>query len=367
MKKDVIRILSINPGSTSTKIGVFDNEKCVLRESISHSVEELEPFKEIADQKDFREDVIIKVLQAKKIPMESIDAFAGRGGGLVSCAGGTYEINPIMYKHAKMMYTVKHPSALGITIAYELGQKYDKPSFCVNPPDVDEFITEARITGIPEIYRESRIHALNQKEIGIRYAKKIGKKYKDLNLIICHLGGGISITAHNHGKMIDSNDIVNGDGPMAPTRSGFVPAKALAKLCFSNKYTEKEIYGLIGKNGGLMAWLGTNDIREILARVKKGDQKAQTIVDAMVYQIAKQVGAMYVALKCNCSAIILTGGISNDSYVDRKIKKYISKLAPVVVMPGEFELEALAAGALRVMKGEEKTVVYTGKPVFKEL
>ena len=188
-----------------------------------------------------------------------------------------------------------------------------------------------------------------------------------MNLIICHLGGGISITAHNHGKMIDSNDIVNGDGPMAPTRSGFVPAKALAKLCFSNKYTEKEIYGLIGKNGGLMAWLGTNDIREILARVKKGDQKAQIIVDAMVYQIAKQVGAMYVALKCNCSAIILTGGISNDSYVDRKIKKYISKLAPVVVMPGEFELEALAAGALRVMKGEEKTVVYTGKPVFKEL
>ena len=367
MKKDVIRILSINPGSTSTKIGVFDNGKCILRESISHSVEELAPFKEIADQKDFREEVIIKVLQAKKISMESIDAFAGRGGGLVSCVGGTYQINPIMYKHAKMMYTVKHPSALGITIAYELSKKYDKPSFCVNPPDVDEFITEARITGIPEIYRESRIHALNQKEIGIRYAKKIGKKYKDLNLIICHLGGGISITAHNHGKMIDSNDIVNGDGPMAPTRSGFVPAKALAKLCFSNKYTEKEIYGLIGKNGGLMAWLGTNDIREILARVKKGDQKAQTIVDAMVYQIAKQVGAMYVALKCNCSAIILTGGISNDSYVDRKIKKYISKLAPVVVMPGEFELEALAAGALRVMKGEEKTVVYTGKPVFKEL
>ena len=203
MKKDVIRILSINPGSTSTKIGVFDNEKCILRESISHSVEELAPFKEIADQKDFREEVIIKVLQAKKISMESIDAFVGRGGGLVSCVGGTYQINPIMYKHAKMMYTVKHPSALGITIAYELGQKYDKPSFCVNPPDVDEFITEARITGIPEIYRESRIHALNQKEIGIRYAKKIGKKYKDLNLIICHLGGGISITAHNHGRMID--------------------------------------------------------------------------------------------------------------------------------------------------------------------
>ena len=361
--KEIFRILSINPRSTSTKIGVFDNEKCILRESISHSVEELAPFKEITDQKDFREEIITKVLNDYHIDMESIDAFSGRGGGLV----GTYEINEIMYTHARTMFTVKHPSCLGITIAYELGKKYNKPSFCVNPPDVDEFNLEARITGIPEIYRESKIHALNQKEIALRYAKKMGKNYKDLNLIICHLGGGISIAAHNHGKMIDSNDIVNGDGPMTPTRSGFVPAKPLIKLCFSGKYSEKEISSFISRTGGLSAWLHTNEIPEVLDRVKKGDAKAKAVVDAMVYQIAKQVGAMYVALKCNCSAIILTGGISRDSYVDQKIKKYISKLAPVVVMPGEFELEALASGALRVLMKEEKAIVYTGEPVFKGL
>ena len=365
--KEIFRILSINPGSTSTKIGVFDNEKCILRESISHSVEELAPFKEITDQKDFREEIITKVLNDYHIDMESIDAFSGRGGGLVSCTGGTYEINEIMYTHARTMFTVKHPSCLGITIAYELGKKYNKPSFCVNPPDVDEFNLEARLTGIPEIYRESKIHALNQKEIALRYAKKIGKNYKDLNLIICHLGGGISIAAHNHGKMIDSNDIVNGDGPMTPTRSGFVPAKPLIKLCFSGKYSEKEISSFISRTGGLSAWLHTNEIPEVLERVKKGDARAKAVVDAMVYQIAKQVGAMYVALKCNCSAIILTGGISHDSYVDQKIKKYISKLAPVVVMPGEFELEALASGALRVLMKEEKAIVYTGEPVFKGL
>lgn len=363
----VYRILVINPGSTSTKIGVFDNEKCILRKNINHSDKELAPYKEITDQKDFRQDIIKQVLADNDIDLSSINAFCGRGGGLVSCGGGTYEINEIMYHHAKTMFTVKHPACLGITMAYELGKKYHVPAFCVNPPDVDEFKVEARITGIPSIYRESRTHALNQKEIAIRYAKKVGKKYKDLNLIICHLGGGISITAHNHGKMIDSNDVVNGDGPMTPTRSGFVPAKGLVKMCFSGKYSEQEILALISKNGGLIAWLGTSDIPKILKMVKDGDAKAKIVVDAMIYQIVKQIGAMYVALKCNCSAIILTGGITNGSYVNTRIKKYISKLAPIEVMPGEFELEALASGTLRVLKGEEKTTLYTGVPVFKEL
>ena len=265
------------------------------------------------------------------------------------------------------MKIVKHPSALGIVIAKNLGDKYGKPSFCVNPPDVDEFIVEARITGIPDVYRESRIHALNQKEIAIRYAKKINKNYKNLNLIICHLGGGISIAAHRKGKMIDCNDIVNGDGPMTPNRSGFLPAKAVLKMCINQTYTKDQIKSFIGKNGGLTAWLGTNDIRKVHQMIEKGNQKAKIILDAMIYQIIKQIGAMYASLKCNCSAIILTGGIANDKYVKDKIKAYCKKMAKVVTMPGEFELEALAAGAVRVLKGEEKPLIYTGIPVFKSL
>ena len=361
------RILSINPGSTSTKIGLFENEKIIFKTSIEHTPEDLKPFKDIKDQYEFRLNTVIQTLEKENIDINSINAFSGRGGSLEPCSGGTYLINNLMYKDASQMKIVKHPSALGIVIAKNLGDKYGKPSFCVNPPDVDEFIVEARITGIPDVYRESRIHALNQKEIAIRYAKKINKNYKNLNLIICHLGGGISIAAHRKGKMIDCNDIVNGDGPMTPNRSGFLPAKAVLKMCINQTYTEDQIKSFIGKNGGLTAWLGTNDIRKVHQMIEKGNQKAKIILDAMIYQIIKQIGAMYASLKCNCSAIILTGGIANDKYVKDKIKAYCKKMAKVVTMPGEFELEALAAGAVRVLKGEEKPLIYTGIPVFKSL
>lgn len=367
MKKDKFKILSINPGSTSTKIGLFLDDECLFKTTIEHSKEDLSKFKEIADQKDFRLEVLVKVLEDNNVDISDIDAFSGRGGGLVSCPGGTYLINDKMYEHASTMFTVKHPAALGATIAYELGQKYSKPAFCINPPDVDELKLEARITGIDGLYRESRVHALNQKEIANRYADKVGKKYKDLNLIICHLGGGISIAAHNHGKMIDSNDNVNGDGPMTPNRSGFVPAKPLIKMCFSGRYTEKQMNTLINKAGGLMSWLGTDDVKEVKKLIDKGNTKAKVLYDAMIYQIAKQIGSMYVSLKCNCSAIILTGGIANDEYLVRNLKKYISKLSKVVVMPGEFELEALSSGALRVLKGLENPKSYTGVAVFKGL
>ena len=361
------RILSINPGSTSTKIGLFENEKIIFKTSIEHTPEDLKPFKDIKDQYEFRLNTVIQTLEKENIDINSIDAFSGRGGSLEPCSGGTYLINDLMYKDASQMKIVKHPSALGIVIAKNLGDKYGKPSFCVNPPDVDEFIVEARITGIPDVYRESRIHALNQKEIAIRYAKKINKNYKNLNLIICHLGGGISIAAHRKGKMIDCNDIVNGDGPMTPNRSGFLPAKAVLKMCTEETYTKDQIKSFIGKNGGLTAWLGTNDIRKVHQMIENGNQKAKIILDAMIYQIIKQIGAMYASLKCNCSAIILTGGIANDKYVKDKIKAYCKKMAKVVTMPGEFELEALAAGAVRVLKGEEKPLIYTGIPVFKSL
>jgi len=367
MKNKNIRVLTINPGSTSTKIGVFDNDKCILRKTIEHSKEDLDRFEDIPSQKGYRYELIISSLNEENIDLESIDAFSGRGGGLESCTGGTYLINEKLYEHASTCHTIKHPSTLGATLAYELGKSYKKPAFCVNPPDVDEFITEARITGIPEVYRESRIHALNQKEIATRYAKKIGKKYTNLNLIICHLGGGISIAAHHKGKMIDCNDIVNGDGPMAPTRSGFVPAKQLINLCFSGKYTQKELSSFMTRTGGIIAHLGTNDLREVRKMIDSGNEKAKIIYDALVYQVAKQIGAMFVSLKCNCSAIILTGGLSNDKEFVKDIKNYTKKIAKIVVMPGEFELEALAAGAIRVLTGEEVYQKYTGKPVFEKI
>ena len=365
MDKNKYRILSINPGSTSTKIGLFDNEECIFKVNIEHTTEELAAFKEISDQREFRLNTLLNTLKENDIAIETIDAFAGRGGSLECCEGGTYAINELMYDHAKSMKIVKHPSALGIVLARELGDLFNKPSFCVNPPDVDEFKTEARITGIPAIYRESRIHALNQKEIAIRYAEQIKMKYEDLNLIVCHIGGGISIAAHDHGKRVDCNDIVNGDGPMTPNRSGFIPAKALVSMCFKGEHDEKYIKSLINKNGGIMAWLGTNDMREVGEMIAAGDQKAKIVYDAMIYQIAKQVGAMYASLKCNCDAIILTGGISNDQYLIDNLKNYIAKMTKVVVMPGEFELEALAAGALRVLTNKEEAKIYKGEPVFK--
>lgn len=367
MKSNKFLILAINPGSTSTKIGLFENNREIFRKNIEHSEEDLKPFLDIKDQYDFRLRTVISTLEKENIDISTIDAFSGRGGSLESLKGGTYLINDLMYKDASSMKIVKHPSALGIVIAKNLGDKYGKPSFCVNPPDVDEFIIEARITGIPGIYRESRVHALNQKEVALRYAKRIKKNYENLNLIVCHLGGGISIAAHHKGKMIDCNDIVNGDGPMTPNRSGFLPAKAVLKMCMSDDYTFSDVNNLIGKNGGLIGHLNTNDIREVHQMINSGDKKAKIILDGMIYQIIKQIGAMYATLKGNCSAIILTGGIAKDQYVVSKIKIYCKALAKVVVIPGEFELEALAFGALRVLNNEEKSLSYTGVPVFKSL
>lgn len=364
MKKNNYRVLAINPGSTSTKIGLFCGDEEVFKKNIEHTKEELDMFASISDQYEYRLAMVVEALKENDIDIESIDAFSGRGGGLECCLGGTYEINDLMYQHAREMHTVKHPSTLGIVIAKNLAAQYHKRAFCVNPPDVDEFILEARITGIPGIYRESRIHALNQKEIALRYARDLGKDYHNLNLIVCHIGGGISIAAHHKGRMIDCNDIVNGDGPMTPNRSGFVPAKPLIKMCFSGKYTQAEINAFINKNGGITALLGTNDMKEVSKKASENHMPEKAIYDAMIYQIAKQIGAMYVSLKCNCSAIILTGGIANDSYLVEHIKSYVKGLAPIVIMPGEFELEALSNGAIRVLDGIEPAKIYTGVPVF---
>lgn len=358
------RIFAINPGSTSTKIAAFFNKECIFEANIAHETKVLKTFKEISDQFDYRKDLIVENTSKAGIDLSQMDAFAGRGGGLVSLIGGTYNVNDIMLKHARECFSAKHPAALGPQLAYFFADFYSKKAFVVNPPDVDEFIDEARMTGIKGIYRESRIHALNQKEIAIRYADRIGRKYEDLNLVICHIGGGVSVTAHRKGKMIDSNDIINGDGPMAPTRSGSVSLNQIVEMCFDGRHTKADMKLYASKIGGLTDLLGTSDCRDVSKMIATGNSFAKICYDSMIYQIGKYAGAMSAALCGKVDAIILTGGVSYDEYVTGKLKQMLSFIAPVVTMPGEFEMEALAYGALRVMEGKEEAREYSGVPVW---
>lgn len=358
------KVFAINPGSTSTKIAMFEGDKEVFSKNVSHDAEKLKEFKEISDQFDYRKETILKELAEAGQTLEGVDAFSARGGGLVNVEGGVYKVGEKLLEHARVGYTVKHPATLGAQLADAFAKEYGGVAFVVNPPDVDEFTDVARVTGLKEIYRESRIHALNQKEIGIRYAAKLGKKYEDLNLIICHIGGGISVTAHNHGKMVDSNDIANGDGPMAPTRCGQLPVKDVVTMCFSGKYTEKEMREKITKTGGLVDHLGTSDAREVTEMIKNGNQYAKLIYDAMIYEIGKTAGSMAAVLCGKVDGIIFTGGISHDKYVVEKLTEMLSFIAPITVMAGEFEMEALAAGAIRVLSGKEEAKTYTGIPVW---
>lgn len=358
------KIIAINPGSTSTKLCVFEDEKAVFMKNISHDAQELQQFDEIKDQLEYRKSAIVKSLQAENIGLENTDAFVGRGGGLVPLSGGIYSVNDILLDHARKCLTAKHPATLGSQIARSFSEEFGGICLVVNPPDVDEFMEKARITGLKGIYRESRCHALNQKEVGLRYARKVNRKYDELNLIIAHIGGGVSVTAHQKGKMIDSNDIVNGDGPFAPTRAGSIPASSVVDMCFSGMYSEKEIREKIVKTGGLVSHLNTSEVLDVLAMIEDGHAYAKLVLDAMSYQIGKFIGAMAVALEGKVDAIILTGGISRSELITGDIKKMVDFIAPVEVNAGEFEMEALASGALRILRGEEKPKEYTGIPVW---
>ena len=358
------KVFAINPGSTSTKIALFEDDKKIFSSNVAHDAAELKKYKEISDQMEYRKNTILRELEKAGEDISDCVAFSGRGGGLVSCPGGTYSVNDKLYEHSKEGYTVKHPAILGAQLAKYFADRYGAKAFVVNPPDVDEFEDKARITGWKGVYRESRIHALNQKEVGIRFAASKNKKYEELNLIICHIGGGISVTAHKRGKMVDSNDIAQGDGPMAPTRCGSIPVKDVVTDCYSGKYTEAEMRNRITKTGGLVEHLGTSDVMKIKAKIEKGDKYAAIIYDAMIYQIAKQAGAMAAVLKGNVDGIILTGGIANDEQMVKELSEMLGFIANVTVMAGEFEMEALAAGVIRVLKGEEEAKEYTGIPVW---
>lgn len=358
------KVFVINPGSTSTKIALFENDKKVFGMNVDHDASELKKFKEIKDQLPFRMKTIRTELEKAGISLAGVDAWAARCGGLVGLKGGVYAANKKLLEHAELCYTVKHPNTLGPQIAMEFQKEYGGQVFCVNPPDVDELDEVERVTGFHELFRQSKGHPLNQKENCIRYAAAQGKKYEEMNLICCHIGGGVTVGAHRKGQLCSVNDAVNGDGPMAPTRSGWLPATDLVRLCFSGKYTERELYDRIVKNGGLTDHLGTSDAREIVARINAGDKYAELIYDAFIYQIAKAVGGCAAALKGKVDGIILTGGIAHDRYLVDRLRDYIEWIAPVSVQAGEFEMEALAAGAIRAMEGLEDILQYTGVPVF---
>lgn len=361
---DRYKIFTLSPGSTSTKLAVFENENSIFKANVAHDPEKLQSFAKISDQLPYRKDTILEELKKEGINLKDMDAFAAYSGGLESMAGGIYPVNEMILKHSREGRTVKHPAILGAQLIHVFSEEYGGPAFLVNPPDVDEFQDLARITGIKGLYRESRVHVLNQKEVAMRYAKELGKKYEDCNFVVAHVGGGLSITAQSKGKIIDGNDVLNGDGPMAPNRSGSVPAVPVIKMCYSGEYTEKEMIAKISKAGGLLGHLGTDNTIEIKKMIENGDKYAKLIYDGMAYQLCKFIASYAAVMVGEVDGIILTGGVSNDKYFVDNISKLCSWIAPIKVYGGDFEMEALAAGAIRALTGVEETKVYTGKPAW---
>ena len=351
-------ILAINPGSTSTKLAIYEDEKLVYKESVKHDAIQISKFEHVIDQYEFRMDAIHKAIKKSKVDLSQLNAVVGRGGMLKPIEGGTYEINDEMITYIKQAPRGEHASNLGCIIAKSIADELHIPSFIVDPVAVDEMEDIARFTGMPEIKRDSLFHALNQKAVALKASKDLNKKYSELNLIIAHLGGGISVGVHRKGRVIDVNNALDGDGPMSPERSGSVPMGPLYKMVFSGKYTLKEIQRKNYGQGGLVAYLGTNDGYEIQQRIKAGDEKAKFIYEVMCYQIAKEIGSGATVLKGNVDAIILTGGLAYDHLAVEMIQERVSFIAPVLVYPGEDEMEALALGGLRVLKGEEQAKIY---------
>jgi butyrate kinase len=352
------RILTINPGSTSTKIAVFDDSKVIFETTLRHSSEEIGKFNHIFDQYDFRKDVILNTLNEQGINLTKLSAVVGRGGLLKPIEGGTYKVNDKMLEDLKVGVLGEHASNLGGVIAYEIASKLNIPAFIVDPVVVDEMSEVARISGSPLMDRKSIFHALNQKAVARRASLELGIKYEDGRFIIAHMGGGVSVGAHKNGRVIDVNNALDGDGPFSPERAGGLPVGDMAKLCFSTKYTHSDIKKLIKGNGGLVAYLGTNDAREGMKMAKDGDEKAMTVMKAMAYQISKEIGAMAAVLEGKVDAIILTGGIAYGEEFVSWIKESVGFIGRVIVYPGEDEMNALNEGGQRVLNGEETAKIY---------
>jgi len=352
-------ILAINPGSTSTKFSLYEEEKLIFEKTLRHSGEELKRYEKITDQFHFRKDLIMNELSERKTDIERIAAVVGRGGLIKPIESGIYNVNQKMKDDLTTGIMGQHASNLGGLIADDIASTLCcAQAFIVDPVVVDELQPVARISGHPEVARISIFHALNQKAVARLYAGSKGRRYEDLNLIIAHMGGGISVGAHKSGKVVDVNNALNGDGPFSPERSGGLPSGPLAELCFSGRFTHAEIKAMITGKGGMMAYLGTNSFIEVCSMAESGDEKAVLISNAAAYQVGKEIGALAAVLDGNVDAIILTGGMAYEkSFVDR-IQSMVSFIADVVVYPGEDELKALAFNGLLALDGKIEIKTY---------
>jgi len=353
-----MRILVINPGSTSTKIAVFDDRKEVFSETIRHSTEELSSFKSVLEQRFFRKEKIISALKKNEVQVDSLDTIIGRGGIIKPIPAGTYLVNEALISDLeKFSAEQEHPSTLGGLISYEIGQDIHKPSFIADPVCVDEFEDIARISGLKDIKRKSLLHALNIRASMYRYSETFKRNINDLNLIVAHLGGGISIAAIKNGRIVDVNN-ANEAGSFSPERTGNLPSIDVVNMAYSDNYDRGDLLKLFTKKGGLVSYLGTNNMQEVLLKIKEGDNFAKEVFEALCYQVAKEIGAMATVLNGNLEAIIITGGLAYNEEVVETIKSRVQFIAPIIAYPGEFEMEALAYAALRVLNGDEKAKKY---------
>ncbi|GAB1418786.1 butyrate kinase [Bacteroidales bacterium] len=354
-----IYILTINPGSTSTKFGVFVGTDPVFIKTIRHSNEELEPFEKITDQFNFRKNLILDEVRDAGIQLDSIRAVVGRGGLLKPIESGVYAVNEAMLRDLRNSPLGEHASNLGGLIAWDIAQSLpDAGAYIANPVVVDELDDVARLSGHPLFPHISIFHALNQKAVARQHAKSVLRKYEEMNLIVVHLGGGISVGAHRQGRVVDVNQALDGDGPFSPERTGTLPAGALVRLCFSGKYSEKQILKMIKGEGGLVAYLGTNSAYEVSQMVEQGNENATLVYQAMAYQVAKEIGAMATVLRFQVDGILITGGIAHDKYFVNQIIERVHRIAPIHVYPGEDELKALAMNGLRILNKETEAKVY---------
>lgn len=358
------KIMTLSPGSTSTKVAVFDGTEALFRLNVTHPAEELARFDQAADQFEYRKETILAALEEHGIKLEDIDAFSGYCGAMGPTVGGIFAIDDTVCDHV-MNAGVNHPAILGAPLLQAFAQQVGKPAYAVNQPDTDELEDVARITGYPGVYRKSHVHCLNQKECAIRCAGELGTTYAEGNFIVAHVGGGLSVACHEHGRMIDTNDVLEGSGPFAPNRSGDAPLKPVVKIAFSEGADKKKMDGVIGKTGGLVGLCGTDDARIICKRIEEGDEWAKVVYDAMAYQVAKYIGAFAAALKGKVDGIVLTGGVSNDPYFTGYVRERVEWIAPVKIYGGDFEMDALASGAIRALEGTEDVMTFTGEPSWK--
>lgn len=358
MEKEKLLILVINPGSTSTKVAIYRGRQDIHRMTIEHPSEQLSKSEIVADQFDLRRHGIESWLGAIPEADKGFDAIAGRGAPLRPLDGGTYSISEQMLDDVRTSRYSNHASNLGAILADHFSKKYEVPAYVTDPITVDDFTDLARISGLPEIVRKCRSHALNIKAVSRVVALQRGKKLEQTNFVVCHMGGGISVAALAGGKIVDVNDGLLGMGPFSPDRAGALPIGALVELCYSGRFDKKQLIAKLSSQSGFAAYLGETDLRKVEQRIEGGDAKAGLIFDAMCYQIAKEIGAAAAALKGKVDAIILTGGMANSKRLTDTISQYVSSIAPIKLIPGEHEMSALADGAIRALIGEESVKTY---------